>query len=154
MSTRLAILLGAPLLAAVAAAAYVRLTPMPAEDWHADPTLGARTGKPNDYLMGPDGDRPALRVDLPPDAVLARIEAVALAEPNTSRLAGAPDDGWATYVQRSRLMAFPDAISVRAVPDGGGSRLSIWSRSRYGYGDLGVNAARVARWLRAAGLDD
>ena len=55
-------------------------------------------------------------------------------------------------VQRSRVIGFPDAISVSARPDGKGSRLSIWSRSRYGQYDFGVNRARVERWLAALNL--
>ncbi len=30
-------------------------------------------------------------------------------------------------------------------------RIAIYSRSRYGKGDLGVNMKRVQRWLRPAG---
>ena len=133
--------------------AYIRLAPMDPGTWHANPERGTRTGKPNDYLLGPGGDREALTSDLPPAELAARIDTVAMAEPRTNRLAGDPASGHVTYVQRSRAMGFPDAISVRTVPDGDGSRLMVWSRSRYGQSDLGVNAARVWRWLAAADLD-
>ena len=46
-------------------------------------------------------------------------------------------------------MGFPDAISIRLMPEGAGTKLEIFSRSRYGYSDLGVNAARVAAWIAA-----
>jgi uncharacterized protein (DUF1499 family) len=53
-----------------------------------------------------------------------------------------------TYVQRSRFWGFPDYVSVRAVDLGdGSSALAIFSRSRYGASDLGVNRARVDAWL-------
>ena len=52
------------------------------------------------------------------------------------------------YVQRSRLLRFPDLITVLFVPvDDTHSTLAIYSRSVYGKGDLGVNRARVEEWL-------
>ena len=52
------------------------------------------------------------------------------------------------YVQRSRLLRFPDLITIRFVPvDDTHSTLAIYSRSVYGKGDLGVNRARVEEWL-------
>ena len=83
------------------------------------------------------------------DAGLDDLDAAALAEPRTTRIAGDPADGFATYVQRSALWGFPDIVSARAVADADGARLALWSRSRFGYSDLGVNAARVARWRAA-----
>ncbi len=52
------------------------------------------------------------------------------------------------YVQRSETMRFPDTIDVRYVArPGGGSTVAIYSRSQFGRNDLGVNHARVERWL-------
>ena len=136
----------------LAGIAYVRLAPMRTSDWHVAPDASRRTGKPNDYLVAEDGDRAAvLRPEAPAD-LLSKIDLIALSEPRTIRLAGTPHDRFATYVQRSLLMGYPDAISVRAEPQGTGSRLTIWSRSRFGHGDLGVNRKRVERWLEK--LDD
>lgn len=56
-----------------------------------------------------------------------------------------------TFVVRSRAFGFPDAISVRALPEGAGTTLAIWSRSRFGGYDWGVNRARVERWVAALG---
>jgi Protein of unknown function (DUF1499) len=52
------------------------------------------------------------------------------------------------YVQRSGLLAFPDTIVVRYIerPEGR-STLAIYSRSQLGQSDLGVNIARLKRWL-------
>jgi len=47
------------------------------------------------------------------------------------------------------MFGWPDYISVRAVAVEGGAALAVWSRSRYGYSDMGVNRARVGRWLAA-----
>ncbi|WP_339644204.1 DUF1499 domain-containing protein [Jannaschia helgolandensis] len=131
---------------------YVRIAPTDPAVWHVDPTKAIRSGKPNDYLVADGGDRPAIVSDVPPADLLSRIDAVAMAEVGVTRLAGSPDEGLITYVQRSRVIGFPDAISVSARPDGMDSRLSIWSRSRYGQYDFGVNRARVERWLAALNL--
>ncbi|WP_170125317.1 DUF1499 domain-containing protein [Jannaschia seohaensis] len=136
-------------LAAVAGAGFVRTAPMDPETWHADPEAGARTGKPNDYLVAEGGDRPALRLDRAPQEVAAQFDEIAMADERVERIAGSPDEGHVTYVQRSRLMGFPDAISVKVSPEGDGARVSVWSRSRYGHSDLGVNRERVERWLSA-----
>jgi len=52
------------------------------------------------------------------------------------------------YVQRSALLGFPDTIIVRylGLPDGR-STLALYSRSQLGRSDLGVNEARLKRWL-------
>ncbi|WP_299813285.1 DUF1499 domain-containing protein [uncultured Jannaschia sp.] len=136
----------------LAGMAYVRLAPMRASDWHVAPDPARRTGKPNEYLVVEGGDRATVLRPEPPAELISRIDLIALSEPRTIRLAGTPRDRFATYVQRSLLMGYPDAISVRAEPEGTGSRLTIWSRSRFGHGDLGVNRKRVERWL--AKLDD
>ena len=136
-------------LALAGGALAIRSAEMPAETWHVDPTRAVRSGNPNDYLLGPGGDGPPLTSTLAPPALATRLDVVALAEPRTERIAGDPANGFVTYVQRSAVMGFPDAISVRVEPEGAGSRLSIWSRSRFGKGDLGVNRRRVERWLAA-----
>jgi hypothetical protein len=52
------------------------------------------------------------------------------------------------YVQRSRLLRFPDLITVRFVPiDDAHATVAIYSRSVWGKGDMGVNRARVEEWL-------
>ncbi|MEL6267324.1 MAG: DUF1499 domain-containing protein, partial [Pseudomonadota bacterium] len=63
-------------------------------------------------------------------------------------VAGSAAEGFVTYVQTSRIVGFPDYVSARTVEGG----IAVWSRSRYGYSDLGVNRARVEDWLAAAGL--
>jgi uncharacterized protein (DUF1499 family) len=85
---------------------------------------------------------------MPAADLAAAFDRIALSAPRTTRLAGSPGDLWTTYVQRSRLWRFPDYISVRAIDLGDGmSALAIYSRSRYGASDLGVNRARVEEWM-------
>jgi uncharacterized protein (DUF1499 family) len=126
--------------------------------WHADPLTTERTGKPNDFLVVPEGQDTPAQVDRSfapvaemPQALLARFDAVARGSPRVAVVAGSVAEGHITYVQRSALVGFPDYISVRAVPVGDGAALAIWSRSRYGHSDLGVNRARIEGWLAALG---
>ena len=47
-------------------------------------------------------------------------------------------------------MRFPDTVDIKILPVAGNeSTLAIYSRSLIGRGDLGVNRARIARWLAA-----
>ncbi|MEL7469400.1 MAG: DUF1499 domain-containing protein [Pseudomonadota bacterium] len=74
----------------------------------------------------------------------ARVEAI---DPAWSRTGPAR-----AYVQRSPIFGFPDIISVEAIDLGTGdagqrASLVIFSRAVYGYADLGVNRARIERWL-------
>jgi uncharacterized protein (DUF1499 family) len=50
-------------------------------------------------------------------------------------------------VARTPIMGFREDVSIRVTPDGEGSRVDIRSSSRYFEGDLGSNAARVARLI-------
>ncbi|WGH78084.1 DUF1499 domain-containing protein [Jannaschia ovalis] len=145
--TFLALALGLP----VAAAIGVRAAPMPAARWHIDPASGASTGNPNEFRVAPGGDMEPVRLDRAPLVVATELDAIALGEPGTEAIAGSLDEGFVTYVQRSRLIGWPDAISVKVEPDGDGARLLIWSRSRFGVSDMGVNRARVERWLDKLG---
>ncbi|WP_245624897.1 DUF1499 domain-containing protein [Jannaschia seosinensis] len=140
------------LVAAAAGAIYVRTSPMDAAAWHVDPETAAPKGSLNEYLVGAGGDRPPVVTDLPPETLQARLDAALLAQPRTEILAATPETGLRTYVQRSRLMAYPDAITAKVTPEGAGSRLVIWSRSRFGVSDMGVNAARVENLLTTLNL--
>jgi hypothetical protein len=50
-------------------------------------------------------------------------------------------------VARTPIMGFREDVAIRVTPDGEGSRVDIRSSSRYFEGDLGSNAARVARLI-------
>lgn len=151
---RVALWLVALLLVATAAgAAWVRLAPDDPALWHVDPLSGASTGRPNEARIlppGAAGEGIASPVfAMTPEALMRRFDAAALADARVTRLAGAPEALFATYVQRSAIFGWPDYVSVRAVEAEGGAALAVWSRSRYGYSDMGVNRARVERWLAA-----
>lgn len=132
---------------AAAFAVFLRVAPSDPVRWHVDPVTAASPGFPGAVLMRPGGDPDSPRFDMAPAALMAAFDRVALDAPRVAVLAGSVDDLHVTYVARSALFGFPDYISVRALPDGDGARLAVFSRLRFGYDDMGVNAARLENWL-------
>ena len=116
-------------------------------------TLVRRTS-PNDALACP-ADICKAKSDVAPPEFAMNAHDLRLAfgkaigsEPRLLEVA--PDDATLTdrYVQRSRLMHFPDTVVVRFCDrPGGRSTVALYSRSQLGKGDMGVNLARVERWL-------
>ncbi len=135
-----AVVMGLALLLA-GGALWVRLAPVEAARWHVDP---ARAPDP-----GEGGYRGEATFPGPPEAVLARLDAIARATARTRRIAGSPAEGRITWQTRSRLWGFPDYTTAAARSDGARTRLTILARLRFGRSDLGVNRARVRRWLEA-----
>lgn len=117
--------------------------------------------KPNTYLMSPPD-----YCQYPPKTIspiyeismldLAGLfETVALAEPRTEKLGSQEigKDVQVDYVQYSKLIGYPDTITVRFIDLGEGrSTLAVFSRAHYGYRDFGVNEARVKDWMRKLDL--
>jgi len=145
------------LIAAASAAIWLRTVEHDPAIWHVDPATAERSGSPNDYLVAPDGstaakaDRIADTHATDPKTLLFEFDALARWARAVEVVAGSVDDLHVTYVQRSRIFAFPDYISVRAVEVGDGAALIIWSRSRYGHGDMGANQDRIDGWLGQLG---
>jgi uncharacterized protein (DUF1499 family) len=142
--------------ACVVLLAWIRLAPDDPSKWHVDPLEAPTSGRANAWWVAtdgvgvenPDGRAPSYAMSA---ADLAQsVDAFMLAQPSTSILAGSPGLLWSTYVQRSRFLRFPDYITVRTFDLGdGASGIVVWSRSRYGYSDLGVNRERVEKLLAA-----
>ncbi|MEO1329023.1 MAG: DUF1499 domain-containing protein [Pseudomonadota bacterium] len=152
----LGIVIGVVILLAAAAAAYVRFAPPPAPQ----PALtAAPPASPNWALAAPPGVETAGAPTLEgpvyaatAEQVLAQLDAVAAAEPRVERLVAGPAER--AYVQRSALVAFPDLISAAVVDLSGDAAaprtgLVLYARSVYGRSDLGVNRARLERWIAA-----
>jgi uncharacterized protein (DUF1499 family) len=117
-----------------------------------------RHATPNDALVCPARHCPNAKPDaepktysMAPAELLARLKRIALAEPNTSELyCGTDCDRAARILQHTKLMRYPDTIDIEVLPAGDNrSTLAIYSRSLIGHGDLGVNRARIERWLSA-----
>jgi len=69
-------------------------------------------------------------------------------EPRLVQIAAEPEQRRSVLIQRSKLLRFPDLVTVEFValaPDR--SSLALYSRARYGRSDFGVNRRRVLRWL-------
>ncbi|QXT38771.1 DUF1499 domain-containing protein [Gymnodinialimonas ceratoperidinii] len=139
-------ILAALVVVTLAAALYVRLAPVDTARWHVDPETVTPPTTPNYVLLA--GDR-AVAIDAPSLSVAGRLQAAAEAE-GATLVAGSLGEGFATYMVRSRLMGYPDFISIRLVPEEETTRLHLFSRSAYGRSDFGVNTARAQRWLTAA----
>lgn len=113
--------------------AYVRLAPSDPARWHVKPQAAA----PKDFEGG------ALRKVSGGVETLQKIDEIARAEPRTEVLAGSAGEGMITYVSRSKLWGFPDYITVWQ--DEG--EVFLYSRLRFGRSDMGVNRARLERWI-------
>lgn len=124
---------------AIGLLAYIRLAPSDPARWHVDPRTAEDPGNAGVLL--------AQRVDLAPAQALERLSEVALADPRVVPLAGDAQTGRITFVARSKVFGFPDYVTVAAVPAETGTELTVLSRLRFGGSDLGVNRARVTRWL-------
>jgi uncharacterized protein (DUF1499 family) len=136
----------------VAMVLWVRIAPSNVDQWHVDPETVEKNPLPNQFLMRDGQGADALVFDMSPSDLAAKFNEIALSKPNTTVLAGNANDLWVTYVQRTKLMAYPDYISVKVTAeDGGKSRLYVYSRSRFGRSDLGVNKARIKAWTAALG---
>ncbi len=124
--------------------------------WHVDPLIVERPASPNTYYVAPQAMVDA-GVDLEapvyaaPAAIMAKaFDDFVLTQPNIIPLVSAEGGLWVTYVQRTPVLKMPDYISVRFIDlEGGRSTIALYSRSRYGYGDMGVNKARVDLWLQS-----
>ena len=69
-------------------------------------------------------------------------------QPLVERIEGDTGGEQLSYEVLTPLMRFPDTVTVRFLPaDGGKSTLAVYSRSHYGYSDMGANEKRVKSWL-------
>ena len=130
---------------ALAGLAWVRLAPSDPARWHVNPLTARDPGTPNFARIAPG----QIVTPEDPASLARRIDAALLAMPRVSRLAGDPEGGFVTYVARSRLLGFPDYITVRSLAADRGATSAVLSRARFGSSEFGVNAARLAA-LRAA----
>ena len=58
-------------------------------------------------------------------------------------------EGKIEAVARTLIMGFREDVAVRVLPDGEGSRVDLRSSSRYFESDLGSNAARITKLIKA-----
>src|SRR5437763_9604871 len=101
----------------------------------------------------PDFARPRIQrqspvFNIPVDRLEVYWNEIVELEPRLTPVETEPHHHGSVYIQHSALFRFPDVITVEFVtlaPDR--SSLTIYSWSRYGRSDFGVNRRRVLRWL-------
>ncbi len=113
-----------------------------------------RPASPNTALAAPDaagnGDITTPIYPVPASRLYAAVSAVAAAQPRTYQAAEFQLQMQLHWVVRSAMLNFPDLVTAQVEPAGpDGSTLLLYSRSVYGYSDLGVNRKRLAVWLAA-----
>lgn len=120
-------------------ATYVRLASVDPTLWHVDPETAADPGGRGVLVTQASG--------LAPQAALSALDKIILATPRSRLIAGDAGSGMVTYEVRTKLMRYPDYVTIKAKPTDPGSDLVILSRARFGESDFGVNAARLDGWL-------
>jgi uncharacterized protein (DUF1499 family) len=133
------------------AAIMIRRLDHDAAVWHVDPLVAAKPSTPNSYRVGPDGttEADAMAPTFPLSATDLAVKFDAIARgAGSAVVGGSVAEGHVSYVQTSGLFGFPDYVSVKFIEiDAANSTLAIFSRSRLGKSDLGVNKKRVEAWL-------
>ena len=112
-----------------------------------------RSGK-NRYFVAPslaihgEADRDAPVYAMAPRELADALYAVIMAEPRI-KVVDRTQDGLAMQViQRSRVFRFPDTVDIEAIAlNPQQSSVALYSRSRYGRRDFGVNRRRIEDWL-------
>lgn len=109
---------------------------------------------PNKYLIAPAGATTAAADETAPSFAMTapdlktKFLGVLAGEPRVEKLWESQDGLKFQFVQRTALMRWPDIIDVQFMPlENGGATLALYSRSVYGYSDMGVNKARATRWV-------
>ena len=86
--------------------------------------------------------------DMPPQSLRERWMERIAGLPLVEQIDADPDLEQYSYEALTPLLRFPDTITVRFLPVGENqSTLALYSRSHYGYSDLGANEKRVKDWL-------
>lgn len=102
-----------------------------------------------EYCAAQPADRQAQVYDVPVETLERSFWAMLAKQERVEQLES-PVAGQHDVVQFSRLMRYPDTVTLKFIPLGTDrSTLLVYSRSHYGYGDMGVNQARVETWLAA-----
>ncbi|NNU17382.1 DUF1499 domain-containing protein [Parvularcula sp. ZS-1/3] len=111
-----------------------------------------KSGKPNQYLVAPEGylvtetaDATAPVFNQGTDDLFTALLAVLDETSGTENVRASKESGHIAYV--AKVFIFKDDVDVSVLPHPEGSTLAIFSRSRVGYSDMGVNKKRVEQLL-------
>ncbi|NRA29288.1 MAG: DUF1499 domain-containing protein [Parvularculaceae bacterium] len=115
-----------------------------------------KTPKPNQWLVAPDGlleqetaDAPAPTFSHDSSALFVAVSAFVKDLPRTSEIKADPEGMSISYVATVPVFGFKDDVDITVLSADGGSTLAVYSRSRVGYSDFGVNKRRVDGLLEA-----
>lgn len=122
---------------------YVRFAPDRLAVVHVDPLQTGESSARSIYRNPPRA--PVFAA--PPDAVFAAADGFILSWPGTTRHASGPAPFHASYVTRTRVLKFPDDLSIQVIETEGGATLAVYARSRLSGYDWGTNRARVQALL-------
>ncbi|MEP3247180.1 MAG: DUF1499 domain-containing protein [Sneathiella sp.] len=109
---------------------------------------------PNQYLICPENtcieekhdESPVFNV--PVDRLQSTWKAMLAEQPNIEILRTSADSNSQDLVQRTRLVRYPDIVSVEfSKISETQSTLSVYSRSIYGRSDFGANKTRIDAWI-------
>jgi uncharacterized protein (DUF1499 family) len=118
--------------------------------------LAPAPAKQNEYFVAPKDFAPmpphreAPVYARPAATVAAALEKIITAAPRVEWTGKSGDGLRLEAIQRTAGFKFPDRITIEVMPLlGDRATLAVFSRSRYGRRDFGVNQARVDAWLAA-----
>ncbi len=120
-----------------------------------DMTHIQRPASPNTALAAPPVADPAPDIvtpvfPVPASRLYEAVIAVAATQPRIFLAAAYSAERQVHFVARSAWLNFPDLITAQIGETGREtSTLVLYSRSVYGYSDLGVNRQRLSAWLAA-----
>lgn len=128
----------------------------PADLGPVDFTAITRSATQNDALICPSdfcgktlADRVAPIFNAPVARLRDAVRVIEVNDPDVFSLARDEAKVQDRYLARTKLMRFPDTISVRFIDLGNGhSTLALYSRSQIGRSDFGVNKARLDDWIK------
>ncbi len=112
------------------------------------------TDNPNQYLLCPKGycktkphaNSPLFQISA--KELQAAWQKLMSAQPRTTLKSNNKTTNQLDYIQRTKLVHYPDIITVRFIEvSEKQSTIAIYSRSIYGRSDFGANKARIERWM-------
>ena len=112
------------------------------------------TQKPNHYLVCPKNFCKATPDQISPILKLSstqlkkKVAHIITNQPRTKLIEYNNKKHYYFYEQRSKVFKFTDYITVQIIPiNENESSLAIYSQSKYGYYDFGINQKRIENWL-------
>ncbi len=115
-----------------------------------------RSPKPNNCLVAPEDFCLASEADLQAPAfamtgrgLFSKLQEIISSEKRWGTLSADPEQLRLSFIATSGLLRFKDDIDLEVIPlSDTEATLAIYSRSRVGYSDLGVNTKRVKELIR------